>query len=100
MFKHIVIWKLQDEAGGRTKAENAALIKERFEEMANMLDGLQHLEVGIDVLHTEASADVVLYMEFDSKAAHDAYQEHPAHKSLASFIGGVRLTRQVIDYEV
>ncbi len=100
MFKHIVMWKLKDEAGGRTREANAALIKERFEEVANMLDGLRHLEVGIDVLRTEASADVVLYMEFDSRAAHDAYQEHPAHKAVAAFISEVRLERRVIDYEV
>ncbi len=100
MFKHIVMWKLKEEAGGRTRAENARLIKERFEEIANMIDGLQHLEVGIDVLHTEASSDVVLYTEFDSREAHDAYQAHPAHKAVAAFIGDLRLDRRVIDYEV
>lgn len=99
MFKHIVFWKLEEQAGGRSRAENASLIKERFEELANMLDGLRHLEVGIDVLHTDASADVVLYTEFESRTAYEAYQEHPAHKALAAFIQGVRSERRVIDYE-
>lgn len=99
MFKHIVMWKLLEHADGRSRAENARLIKERFEEIGNMLDGLRHLEVGIDVLHTDASADVVLYMEFESKADHDAYQEHPAHVALATFIKQVRVDRRVIDYE-
>ena len=99
MFKHIVLWKLKDSASGRTRAENAALIKERFEELANMLDGLRHLEVGIDVLHAEDSSDVVLYSEFESRAAFEAYYEHPAHKALASFIKDVRADRHVIDYE-
>ncbi len=100
MFKHIVCWKLQEQAGGRSRIENARLIKERFEEMANMLDGLAHLEVGIDVLHTPESADIVLYMEFDSRAAYEAYANHPAHHALASFITEVRVERRVIDYEV
>ncbi len=99
MFTHIVMWKLQESADGRGRADNAKLIKERFEEMANMLDGLHRLEVGIDVLHTDASADVVLYTEFDSRAAYEAYAEHPAHKALASFIQQVRVDRRVIDYE-
>lgn len=99
MFKHIVMWTLKEEAGGRTRAQNAVLIKERFEELANMIDGLRHLEVGIDVLHTDASADIVLYTEFDSRAAHDAYQAHPAHKAVAAFVGDLRLERRVIDYE-
>jgi quinol monooxygenase YgiN len=100
MFKHIVTWKLKDSAGGRTRGENARLMKERFEELANMLDGLRHLEVGIDVLRTDASADVVLYTEFESRAAYDAYAAHPAHQALAAFITDLRVDRRVIDYEV
>ena len=100
MFKHIVMWKLKDHAAGRSRADNAALIKERFDELANMLDGLRHMEVGLDILRTEASADIVLYSEFESRAAFDAYYEHPAHKALAAFIGEVREARTVIDYEV
>jgi hypothetical protein len=99
MFKHIVLWKLKESAGGRTRAENARLMKERFEELANMLDGLHHLEVGIDVLHTDASADVILYTEFETRAAYEAYAVHPAHKALADFVTDLRLERRVIDYE-
>ncbi len=99
MFKHIVLWKLQETAEGRSRTENARLIKERFEELANMFDGLRHLEVGIDVLQSDASADVVLYTEFDSRAAYEAYNDHPAHKAIAGFIQGVRSERRVIDYE-
>ena len=45
------------------------------------------------------SADVVLYTEFTSRAAFDAYYVHPAHKALATFIQTVRVNRLVIDYE-
>jgi hypothetical protein len=100
MFKHIVLWKLKESAGGRSRAENAQLMKERFEEIANMLDGLRHLEVGIDLLHTDASADVILYTEFENRAAYEAYNDHPAHKALSAFIGDLRTERRVIDYEV
>jgi hypothetical protein len=61
MFKHIVLWRLKDHANGKSRVENARLIKERFEELANMLDGLRHLEVGLDVLRAEDRADVALY---------------------------------------
>lgn len=99
MFKHIVLWKLKDTAAGRSREENARLIKERFEELANMIDGLKHLEVGIDVLRTDASGDVVLVTEFESRAAYEAYNAHPAHKALVAFIGELRDERRVIDYE-
>ena len=99
MFTHIVLWRLQETAGGRSRAENARLIKERFEEMANMLDGLRRLDVGINVIPGDDAADVVLSSEFESRAAFDAYIEHPAHKALAGFIKDVRVDRRVIDYE-
>ena len=99
MFTHIVLWRLQETAGGRSRAENARLIKERFEEMANMLDGLRRLDVGINVIPGDDAADVVLSSEFESRAAFDAYIEQPAHKALAGFIKDVRVDRRVIDYE-
>jgi Stress responsive A/B Barrel Domain len=100
MFVHVVLWTLQDHADGRSRSENAALIKDRFEELANMLDGLVRMEVGIDVLHTDASADVALYAQFESRTAYEAYYAHPAHQALASFIQQVRRDRRVIDYEL
>jgi hypothetical protein len=100
MFKHIVLWKLKETANGRSRAENARLIKERLEEITNMLDGLRHLEVGIDLLHGDDSADVALYTEFESRAMYEAYVVHPAHQALVGFIREARLDRRVIDYEV
>lgn len=100
MFKHIVFWKLKEHANGKSRTENARLIKERFEELANMLDGLRLMEVGFNVIEGDSAADIVLYTEFDDRAAYEAYAEHPAHQALASFIGEVRAERRVIDYEV
>jgi hypothetical protein len=42
----------------------------------------------------------VRYSEFISKAALDAYQEHPQHVALKPFIDAVRQVRQCIDYEI
>jgi hypothetical protein len=100
MFVHIVLWRLKDHADGRAKAENARLIKERIEEVANMLDGLQRLHVGLGAAGGDDTADVGLYMEFASRADFDAYYQHPAHQALVGFIRDVRLDRRVIDYEV
>ena len=99
MFIHIVMFKLQENAGGRTRAENAALIKERFEEIANMLDDVHRFEVGINVIPGDEAADLVLYSEFANRSAYDVYAEHPAHKDVVAFIKTVRTERRVIDYE-
>ncbi|NTU43494.1 MAG: Dabb family protein [Nitrospirales bacterium] len=99
MIKHIVMWRLRDEAGGKSKAENALIIKERLEALAGRIPGLLRIEVGIDFSATAESGDVLLYSEFESPEALDAYQNHPEHKAVVPFIGEVRSERRVVDYK-
>ena len=99
MVKHIVLWKLKDSAGGRSRSENAAVIKERLEGLRGVIPGLLRIEVGIDFGGTEESADIALYSEFDSRQALAAYQEHPAHKAVMPLIREARSERRVVDYE-
>ena len=40
MVRHIVLWNLAEEAEGRSKAENAALLKEKLEGLCGQIDGL------------------------------------------------------------
>lgn len=55
MVRHIVLFKLADEAEGRSKAENALIIKERLEELKNTIPVIRKIEVKINL--SEASAD-------------------------------------------
>jgi hypothetical protein len=100
MIKHIVLWKLKEEANGLSKAENAAAIKQKLEDLNGKIEGLIHLEVGMDFLHSPESADITLYSEFESKDALDFYQQHPLHKTIMPFIMEARSERRVVDYEV
>jgi len=100
MVKHIVFWKLKETAHGVDKATNAARIKEMLEGLKGKIPGLLAIEVGIDFAHTDASADLALYSEFESRAALDAYQAHPDHKAVMPYIGEARTDRVVVDYEV
>ncbi len=99
MIKHIVFWKLKEQANGLNKAENAAAIKEKLEALSGQIEGLLKIEVGIDFLASAESADLCLYSEFESKAALDFYQSHPLHKAIMPFIGEARSERRVVDYE-
>ena len=100
MIKHIVMWKLKENALGRTKAENASIMKQKLEALNGKVPGLLPLEVGIDYLQKENSADVVLYSEFASKKSLDDYQIHPEHKAIMPFVSEVRSERSAVDYEV
>lgn len=100
MVKHIVFWKLKDEANGMIKAENAAAIKQKLEDLNGKIEGCIKLEVGFDFLHSAESADVVLYSEFENKEALDFYANHPLHKAIMPFIAEARSERRVVDYEL
>ncbi len=100
MIKHIVMWQLKDHAEGADKANNALKMKALLDACSNIVPGIIKLEVAIAKHGLEATYDVVLYSEFASTAALDAYQNHPQHLALKPFVSAVRLARQCMDYEV
>ena len=99
MIKHIVFWKLKEEANGQSKEQNAQAIKQKLEALKGNIEGLIDIEVGFDFLHSPESVDIVLYSTFTHKAALDFYQQHPLHKEIMPFISEARSERRVIDYE-
>lgn len=99
MVKHVVMWKLKDEAHGNDKAVNAGLIKEKLEALAGKIEGLQKIEVGIDFLGG-TNFDVVLYSELLSEADLDIYQNHPLHQALLPFIREAVTDRKAVDYKI
>lgn len=100
MLKHIVMWKLKDQAEGADRATNAAEMKRRLDECAHIVPGMHAFEVTVAQPGLETTYDVVLYSEFEDKAALDAYAQHPTHKALVPFIGAIRSERQCMDYVI
>jgi hypothetical protein len=100
VVKHIVVWRLKPEAHGRTAAQNAVSIKEKLEALRGRIPGMLRLEVGLDFSREETSSDVVLYSEFESRAALDGYQVHPEHEAVKGFILEARSERRLVDYEL
>ncbi len=100
MIKHIVAWKLKEQAEGRDARDNAKLAKQKLEALNGKIAGLLKLEVGIDFSRTQVSADIVLYSEFPDRAALDSYQAHPLHKEVKVFMGNITAERRVADYNV
>jgi hypothetical protein len=100
MVKHIVMWQLKAEALGNPRSANAELVKEKLEALKGVIPGLLTVEVGLDFSKTAASADLVLYAEFEDREALAAYQSHPEHEAVKEFIGDVTEARWVVDYTV
>ncbi len=99
MIKHIVFWKLKDEAHGNDKETNALLIKEKLEALNGKIEGLISVEVGINFLDSEANYDVALYSEVASKEALDVYQNHPLHQAILPFVREAVNSRVAVDYD-
>jgi Stress responsive A/B Barrel Domain len=100
MIRHIVMWKLKETAEGATRAENARKLKEKLEDCRDIVPGILRIEVGIAAPGLESTYDVVLVSDFADKAALDAYQVHPKHEALKSFVGAVRESRECVDYPI
>jgi heme-degrading monooxygenase HmoA len=100
MIKHIVMWRLKDHAEGTDKSENAIKMKALLDACSDIVPGIHSFEVALAKPGYDCTYDVVLYSEFDSLAALEAYQDHPQHVALKPFVGAVRLDRQCMDYEI
>lgn len=100
MIKHIVMWRLNDSANGKSKKENTIELKKKLLAMKNKVPGLIHIEVGLDFSNEKDSCDVVLYSEFENLKALNEYQIHPEHEAIKNWLKAVRYERRVVDYEV
>jgi len=98
-IKHIVMWRLR----GETPAERSAArtkVKTLFEGLKGRIDGLTHIEVGVDVSDVDYACDVVLVSEFADSAALKAYAAHPEHLRVREELGDLRVGRFQVDYPI
>lgn len=94
MVTHIVLIRLKDGSKGNIEKVRAMLLT-----LKDAVPVVRSLEAGVDALRTERSYDVALTVVFDSLAALDVYQKHPAHVKVAGYIRGIRDAIAVVDYE-
>jgi len=99
MIKHIVVWKLLDFAEGKSKLENAHRMREWLEDLKSKIREIHFLEAGININPADDSFDVVLYSEFQDRAALARYQDHPEHIKFKEKIQNLRSEKKVVDYE-
>lgn len=95
------MWKLKDIAEGKTRHENAEIMKELLEGLPAKIKELDSAEVGINILEGDDNAicDVVLTTECKDEEALKAYAVHPEHQIVVQFIKKVVEERRVVDYK-
>jgi len=98
-IKHIVMWRLRWETHVERLAARSK-VKTLFEGLKGRIDGLTHIEVGVDVSDVDYACDVVLVSEFTDHAALKAYATHPEHLRVREQLGDLRIGRFQVDYLV
>ena len=100
MIRHVVMWKFKNEAEGKTREENMAIVRERLYALPAIIPELKKMEIGADISHTEMSMDLMLLTEFESVADMKIYAEHPEHKKVSVYVRRVIESRVVLDAEI
>ena len=98
MIKHIVMWNIRSDSPA-ARAAGIAKLRRSFESLRGKIPGLTHLEIGVDASRVDYACDVVLYSEFDSQAALDAYAIHPEHVRVKDELTDLRIARHQVDYD-
>ncbi len=101
MIKHIVMFKLADEAEGKTRAENTLIIKEKLEALKDMIPVIRKIEVKVNLAKaSDRNYDIILDSEFDSLDDVSKYASHPEHVKVGTYIAKIATARAAIDYEI
>lgn len=97
MVKHLVLWSLKEEEK-KNRKQIVSDLNRRFKALLGVVDGLTAIEVGEN--YNGGKFDLVLYCEFTTKAAQDAYQTHPAHIAIKTDVHDLVYGRECVDYEI
>jgi len=100
MLKHIVLFKMKDQAEGADKDQNAKKLKVRIEDLVGKIPQIVKMEVGINAVPSPAAYDVALYSEFADKEALEIYQKHPEHMKVVDLVKKIVDNRTVVDYSI
>lgn len=99
MIRHIVMWDIAGQ-NLEEKTRNVDLLRRSFQSLRGRVPGLMHIEIGVDHSCVSYACDVVLYSEFASQEALDAYANHPEHLRVKGELGNMRIARHQVDYRV
>lgn len=92
MFTHVVMFKLKDRADLATAVAN-------IRGMEGTIPTLRQIEVGVDLMQSGRSYDLVLITRFDDRAGYDEYATHPHHLPVLAYMGRVMETAAAVDFE-
>lgn len=100
MIKHIVMFKLSENAEGKTRKENLDTALDMLKDFKDMIPVIKDFKaVSNSADAPNSNYDLALICDFENIDDLNAYQTHPEHLKFGKFITQVRESRACIDYE-
>ena len=100
MIRHIVVFKMKENALGTIGMENAKLLSERFKGISKKIEGVVSIETGFNFNSEKEFYEFGLNQVFKNKKALENYIEHPLHIKVRDFVREIINRRIVIDYKI
>lgn len=99
MVKHIVLFKLKDDASADAKLAAMHAFKDAIEALPAKIPFIRKIEVGLNISPAETWS-IALYSEFDTLDDVRRYAVHPDHVAAGKLLAEVKESRACVDYEL
>jgi hypothetical protein len=99
-LRHIVMWRLKEEAEGHSRHENMLKARDILLQFAKLTPGIELFEVGIKTESLDCTSDLILNSVFKDEEALKTYQNHPDHLAIKPFMKAVVEQRSCMDFWV
>ncbi len=102
MIRHVVMWKISEDAlgDGQLAADEARRLSERLNALVGQVPGIVALNAGANCVDADGNWDFGLVADFQNQADLDAYAVHPLHQDVVREIRLVVSARACVDIEV
>ncbi|RUM71700.1 MAG: Dabb family protein [Sulfurovum sp.] len=94
MLVHIVMLKFKEE----NKKANIIQTKQMLENLMGAVPSLRSMDVGVNSIEADRAMDLSLIAVFEGKEGLDAYDSHPEHQKVLTFIKSVTTYSKACDY--
>lgn len=93
MVTHVVTFKLSD-----ASPEHLAHCRRRLEDLVGLVPTLRSMTVGCNVVASTRAHDLVLIAAFDDLEGLQAYQGHPDHEEVGSYMRSAATAIVSVDF--
>ena len=94
MLVHIVMFKFKEE----NKKANIIQAKQMLENLMGVVPSLRSIDVGVNSIESDRAMDLSIIAVFESKEGLGAYDVHPEHQKVVTFIKSVVEYSKATDY--